>query len=50
MTWSQIKKIEREDFVTIGHHSHSHDYLIDKKDDEFTSDIETANAIFLNEI
>ena len=32
MTWEQIKEINNEDFVTIGHHSHSHEYLIDKSD------------------
>ena len=25
MTWDQIKEISNEDFVTIGHHSHTHD-------------------------
>ena len=28
MNWDQIKEIEKFDFVTIGNHSHSHDYLI----------------------
>ena len=50
MTWDQIKEIEKEDFVTIGHHSHTHDYLIDKTNDEFVSDIEKANSIFLSKI
>ena len=50
MTWDQIKEIEKEDFVTIGHHSHTHEYLIDKKNDEFISDTEKANSIFLNKI
>ena len=35
MTWDQIKEIEKEDFVLIGHHSHTHDYLIDKTIEEF---------------
>jgi len=30
MTWDQIKKINEESFVVIGHHSHSHEYLIEK--------------------
>jgi len=50
MTWDQIKDIEKFDFVTIGHHSHTHDYLIDKTEKEFISDIEIANNIFLNKI
>ena len=28
MDWEQIKEIEKYDFVNIGNHSHSHDYLI----------------------
>ena len=29
MTWDQIKEVEAEKFTSIGHHSHSHGYLID---------------------
>ena len=50
MTWEQIREIEKSDFALIGHHSHTHDYLIDKSDEEFVSDIEKANRIFLNKI
>ena len=50
MSWSQIKEIEKEVFVVIGHHSHTHDYLIDKTDQEFISDIEKANNIFKNKL
>ena len=46
MTWEQIIEIEKEDFVTIGHHSHTHKYLIDVSDKEFILDIEKANLIF----
>ena len=46
MTWSQIKEIEKNDFVSIGHHSHTHDYLINKSNEEFVSDIEMASNIF----
>ncbi len=50
MTWEQIKEIEKYDFVTIGHHSHTHEYLIDKTDEEFIFDIEQASKIFFQEI
>ena len=50
MNWSQIKEIEKSDFGIIGHHSHTHDYLIDKTDKEFISDIEKANEIFLKNL
>ena len=33
MNWDQIKEIEKESFTLIGHHSHSHDYLIDETTD-----------------
>ena len=50
MTWEQIKEVESEKFAFIGHHSHTHDYLIDSNDDIFIKDIETANKIFLKEL
>ena len=50
MTWSQIKEIDNENFAIIGHHSHSHKYLIDKSNQDFIKDIETANQIFNKEI
>ena len=31
MNWQQIKEISKEDFVYIGNHSHSHEYLVDEK-------------------
>ena len=46
MTWSQIKEVEKEDFTLIGHHSHSHEYLIEKSDQDFIKDIKKANLIF----
>ena len=46
MSWDQIIEIERSDFGVIGHHSHSHDYLIDKSEDVFLNDIKTSNLIF----
>ena len=50
MNWQQIKEIEKFDFTLIGHHSHTHDYLIDKTNKEFISDIERANKVFLKEL
>ena len=50
MSWEQIKEIEKHDFAIIGHHSHTHDYLIDKTNNEFIYDIETANKIFLKNL
>ena len=46
MNWDQIKEIENSEFGLIGHHSHSHDYLIDKSEDVFLNDIKKSNLIF----
>jgi poly-beta-1,6-N-acetyl-D-glucosamine N-deacetylase len=50
MTWEQIKEIEKNNFVVIGHHSHSHEYLIDESNKGFISDIELASNIFSKEL
>ena len=50
MTWDQIREIEKSDIATIGHHSHTHDYLIEKSHEEFIADIEKANDIFLEKL
>ena len=50
MNWEQIKEVESNDFVLIGHHSHTHEYLIDVSNEEFVLDIEKANKIFLREL
>ena len=46
MTWGQIKEIEKETTVYIGHHSHTHNYLVDLKNEDFINDIDTASSIF----
>ncbi len=46
MNWDQINEINNKNFAIIGHHSHTHEYLIEKKDEEFIKDIERANIIF----
>jgi len=46
MNWEQIKEVENSEFAVIGHHSHSHDYLIDKSQEIFLNDIKTSNLIF----
>ena len=50
MSWDQIKEVEQENFTSIGHHSHSHEYLIDKSDHKFVKDIEKANILFKKEL
>ena len=50
MTWEQIKEIEKYPYVYIGNHSHSHDYLVDFKKNDFIKDINTANKIFIKNL
>ena len=50
MNWEQIREIDKSKFAVIGHHSHSHDYLIDKSAEEFLNDIKTSNLIFKKEL
>jgi len=50
MSWEQLREIESEKFAVIGHHSHSHEYLIEKSDEQFILDIEKANSLFKEKI
>jgi peptidoglycan/xylan/chitin deacetylase (PgdA/CDA1 family) len=46
MTWNQIKELETESTAYIGNHSHTHDYLVALKNQDFIRDIETSSSIF----
>jgi len=46
MTWEQIKQISKEDFVEIGNHSHTHEYLADEDSEFIKKDIKKSVAIF----
>ena len=46
MTWDQILEIENSEIGMIGHHSHTHEYLIDMTNEDFINDIETASKLF----
>ena len=46
MTWDQIIEIENSELGMIGHHSHTHEYLIDMTNEDFINDIEIASRIF----
>ena len=50
MNWDQIKEIEQSDFGYIGHHSHTHEYLINMNEQDFINDIETATKIFKDKL
>ncbi len=46
MNWKEIKEIADSKIGYIGHHSHTHEYLIDMTEQDFINDIETATKIF----
>ena len=46
MTWDQIREISKEDFVEIGNHSHTHEYLVDENNELIKKDIEKINFNF----
>ena len=46
MNWEEIREIDNSEIGHIGHHSHTHEYLIDMDKNEFIKDIETATKIF----
>ena len=46
MSWDQIKEIDKENFVHIGNHSHTHEYLVDRTPDEILNDLNKSILIF----
>ncbi len=46
MNWEQIKELQKENFVEIGNHSHSHEYLIDENASIIRDDILRSIKIF----
>ncbi len=46
MSWDEIIEISKEDFVFIGNHSHTHDYLVKYKFEKFEKDIVKSIKIF----
>ena len=50
MSWDEILEISKEDFVFIGNHSHSHEYLVKYKFKKFKEDIIKSIKIFENKL
>ena len=46
MSWDEIRKISKENFVEIGNHSHTHGYLVDEDIKTIEKDILTSIKIF----
>ena len=50
MSWDQVEEISKENFAHIGHHSHSHEYLVDMNDQEIVEDLSIASSNFKNNL
>jgi len=50
MTWEEIKEIDKSEIGYIGHHSHTHEYLINFSNEDFINDIEIATKIFKDKL
>ena len=50
MTWKQIKELQKSNFVEIGNHSHSHEYLVDESSSLIKDDIIKSIKIFENNL
>ena len=50
MTWDQIRELDKSGLVSIGNHSHSHEYLIDWSDDKIINDLKTSINIFKTQL
>jgi len=50
MNWNQIKEIAKEDYVEIGNHSHTHEYLVDENNETIKADITKSINIFKNNL
>ena len=50
MTWSQILELHKNENVEIGNHSHSHEYLVEEKEEVIKNDIIKSINIFKNKL
>ena len=50
MNWNEIREIGKEDFVEIGNHSHTHEYLVEENNEIIKSDIQKSINIFKKEL
>ena len=50
MSWDQIIELHNSEYVEIGNHSHSHEYLVDEDPDVIKDDILKSIEIFKNKL
>ena len=46
MNWDELKEISKYDFVHIGNHSHSHEYLVEESDETIKKDLKISMKLF----
>ena len=46
MTWDEIKEISKENYVEIGNHSHSHEYLVNENAETIKEDLSKSIELF----
>ena len=46
MNWDELKEISKYDFVHIGNHSHSHEYLVEESDETIEKDLKISMELF----
>ncbi|TPD59768.1 chitin deacetylase [Emcibacter nanhaiensis] len=50
MTWDQIREMNQDPLVSIGHHGHSHEHLLRMTPGQVKQDLETASARYKAEL
>lgn len=50
MTWDQIRELEKDALVDIGHHGHSHGHMIEMEIKDAINDIALADEIYQREL
>ena len=50
MSWENIREIKKYNFVEIGNHSHTHEYLVDFIDEKIQNDLKKSINIFKKEL
>ena len=50
MSWDQIKSLHKSEYVEIGNHSHSHEYLVEENAEVIKDDILKSIKIFNNKL
>ncbi|MBT5185621.1 MAG: polysaccharide deacetylase family protein [Kordiimonadaceae bacterium] len=50
MTWDQIRELEKDTLVEIGHHGHTHGHMTQMSIENAMADITTADEIYMQEL